>query len=228
MMEAFIFDSISISILNVLPTKYRIFPKIDKRSCSLLCQCKLYDSGVGKHLIASLDVAIDLFIFHWMVFDFQIFDPALMKKKKKKKPFDLDAALGDSNADNAEKEDATKENDGAANEFDENLDLENFGKKKKKKKNPFNLDKLENNLPAGDVDDGRDEPINDEIGEDGANAENDYDLDLDFSKTKKKKKKKKEFEELVADKTEEQQLVQSENGKICAIYVSILKQCVSI
>lgn len=35
----------------------------------------------------------------------QIFDElALTKKKKKKKPFDLDAALGDSNIDNAENE----------------------------------------------------------------------------------------------------------------------------
>lgn len=158
-------------------------------------------------------------LFLILNFPFQIFDPALMKKKKKKKtPFDLDAALGDSNADNVEKEDATKENDGGANEIDENLDLENFGKKKKKKKKPFNLDELENNLPSTDGDDKRDEPINDETGEDGANIENDYDLDLDFSKTKKKKKKKKEFEELVADKTEEQQQVQSENGKICALY----------
>lgn len=137
----------------------------------------------------------------------------MKKKKKKKTPFDLDAALGDSNADNAEKEDATKENDGGANEFEEDLDL-NFGKKKKKKKKPFNLDELENNLPSGDGDDRGDEAINDGTGEDGANIENDYDLDLDFSKTKKKKKKKKEFEELVADKTEEQQQVQSENGKI--------------
>lgn len=35
----------------------------------------------------------------------QIFDPALVKKKKTKKtPFDLDAALGDSNANNVEKD----------------------------------------------------------------------------------------------------------------------------
>lgn len=134
----------------------------------------------------------------------------MKKKKKKKTPFDLDAALGDSNA---EKEDATKENDGGANEFDENLDLENFGKKKKKKKKPFNLDELENNLPSGDGDDKKDDAINDGAGEDGANIEN-YDLDLDFSKTKKKKKKKKELDELVAEKTaEEQQQIQSENGK---------------
>ncbi|KAJ6642168.1 hypothetical protein Bhyg_07115, partial [Pseudolycoriella hygida] len=73
-----------------------------------------------------------------------ILDPTLMKKKKKKKiPFDLDEALADEVTDhNAEKEDAKKEDRG--NDFDENLDLENFGKKKKKKKKPFNLDELEN------------------------------------------------------------------------------------
>ncbi|XP_031616371.1 eukaryotic translation initiation factor 2 subunit 2 [Contarinia nasturtii] len=140
-----------------------------------------------------------------------IFDPALVKKKKKKKtPFDLDAALGESNADNMEKEDG-KENDGGANEFDENLDLENFGKKKKKKKKPFNLDELENNLPSVDGDDKKEDAVNDAVGEEGGNVENDYDVDLDFSKTKKKKKKKKELDELVAEKTEEQQQVLSEN-----------------
>lgn len=140
-----------------------------------------------------------------------IFDPALAKKKKKKKtPFDLDAALGDSNADNVDKDEG-KENDGGANEFDENLDLENFGKKKKKKKKPFNLDELENNLPSGESEDKKEDAINDAAGDEGGNIENDYDLDLDFSKTKKKKKKKKELDELVAEKTEEQQQVQSEN-----------------
>lgn len=129
-----------------------------------------------------------------------------MKKKKKKKPFDLDGAKS---AD--EKEDATKENDGAV-DFDENLDLETAGKKKKKKKKPFNLDDLENNLPSGDGDDKKDDAVNDGAGEDGANIEN-FDLDLDFSKTKKKKKKKKELDELVAEKSEEQQQILSENGK---------------
>jgi len=60
-----------------------------------------------------------------------IFDPALSKKKikKKKTPFDLDAALGEAGNDNA---DEGKENDGGANEIDENLDLEHFGKKEEK------------------------------------------------------------------------------------------------
>jgi len=141
-----------------------------------------------------------------------IFDPALVKKKKKKKsPFDLDAALTDpsANADDAEKEDSTKEND-AGNEFDENLDLETFGKKKKKKKKPFNLDDLENSLPV-EVDEKKEDATNDGVGDDAGNVEDDYDLDVDFSKTKKKKKKKKELDELVAEKTEEGILAQNEN-----------------
>lgn len=111
-----------------------------------------------------------------------------------------------------------RENDGGANEFDENLDLENFGKKKKKKKKPFNLDELENNLPSGENEDKKEDAVNDAAGDEGGNIENDYDLDLDFSKTKKKKKKKKDLDELVAEKTEnQQQEVQSENGKISLI-----------
>lgn len=106
-----------------------------------------------------------------------------------------------------------KEND--ANELDENLDLENFGKKKKKKKKPFNLDELENNLPSTDGDDKKDDAVNDVAGDDGGNVENDYDFDLDFMKTKKKKKKKKELDELVAEKTEaEQQQIQQDNGTL--------------
>lgn len=109
-----------------------------------------------------------------------------------------------------------KENDGGPNDFDENLDLENFGKKKKKKKKPFNLEELENNLPTGDGDEKKEDGVNDVAGDEGGNVENDYDLDLDFSKTKKKKKKKKELDELVAEKTEEQQQqqLQFDNGKI--------------
>lgn len=141
----------------------------------------------------------------------------MTKKKKKKKPFDLDAAFGDNNVDNAERDEITREDDSGANEFDENLDLENFGKKKKKKKKPFNLDELENNLPSGDGEEKKDEITNDAVGEDGANIENDYDVDLDFSKTKKKKKKKKELDELVAEKPEELQLNQTDNGTMNAI-----------
>lgn len=142
-----------------------------------------------------------------------IFDPSLVKKKKKKKaPFDLDAALADptdSAGDNAEKEDTGKENDGG-NDFDENLDLESFGKKKKKKKKPFNLDELDQNLPA-ENEDKKDEAGIDGNAEDAGNVEDEYDLDLDFSKTKKKKKKKKELDELVAEKTDESAQAQKEN-----------------
>lgn len=115
--------------------------------------------------------------------------------------------------------DAGKEND--ANELDENLDLENFGKKKKKKKKPFNLDELENNLPSTDGDDKKDDAVNDVAGDDGGNVENDYDFDLDFMKTKKKKKKKKELDELVAEKTEEQQQIQQDNGTLPAYFIHV-------
>lgn len=164
----------------------------------------------------------------------------------------MDAALGDSHADNADEGepsfgfiwmlplhthwilanflfsllcfifafvDAGKEND--ANELDENLDLENFGKKKKKKKKPFNLDELENNLPSADGDEKKDDAVNDVAGDEGGNVENDYDFDLDFMKTKKKKKKKKELDELVAEKTEEQQQTQQDNGTLPAYFIHV-------
>jgi len=140
-----------------------------------------------------------------------ILDPTLMKKKKKKKiPFDLEEALADDTADqNAEKEDARKEDGG--NDFDENLDLENFGKKKKKKKKPFNLDELENNLPVENEEPSEGGVINEGAGEEGGNADEEYDLDVDFSKTKKKKKKKKDLDELVAEKLEEEVQINKEN-----------------
>lgn len=114
----------------------------------------------------------------------------------------MDAALGESNT--------TNENDASAAN-DDDLDFENFGKKPKKKKKPFNFDELENNLPSADGDDKRDDAAND-AGNDGAVIDDDF--DLDFSKTKKKKKKKKELDELVAEKTteEQEQQTQSENG----------------
>lgn len=129
------------------------------------------------------------------------------RKKKKKSPFDLDAALGETGE--YEKEDATKE---SGIDFDENLDLENLGKKKKKKKKPFNLEELEQNLPT-ETEESKDDGANEGAGEEGGNAEDDYDLDPDFSKTKKKKKKKKELDELVAEATEETQQAYNQNGK---------------
>jgi len=142
-----------------------------------------------------------------------IFDPTLVKKKKKKKsPFDLDAALESTGSnEDVEKEDVAKEND-AANDLEENFDLETFGKKKKKKKKPFNLDELENNLPVETEE--KNEPVtNDGLGDDAGAVEDDYDLDVDFSKTKKKKKKKKELDELVSEKTEESISIQNENAE---------------
>lgn len=137
-----------------------------------------------------------------------------MKKKKKKKiPFDLEEALADDVTDqNAEKEDARKEDGG--NDFDDNLDLENFGKKKKKKKKPFNLDELENNLPVESEEPSEGGAVNDGAGEEGGNADEEYDLDVDFSKTKKKKKKKKDLDELVAEKLEEEVQINKENGEL--------------
>lgn len=123
----------------------------------------------------------------------------------------MDAEFGES-GDNAEKEDASKEQD-AAIEFDENLDLESFGKKKKKKKKPFNLDELEQNLPT-ETDENRDEAVNEGAGEEGVNVENDYDLDVDFSKTKKKKKKKKDLDELVAEPLDENQQALADHGNV--------------
>jgi len=124
-----------------------------------------------------------------------ILDPTLMKKKKKKKiPFDLEEALADtplSVDQNAEKEDARKEDGG--NDFDENLDLENFGKKKKKKKKPFNLDELENSLPVENEEPSESGAMNEGGGEEGGNADEEYDLDVDFSKTKKEEEKEEGF-----------------------------------
>lgn len=88
------------------------------------------------------------------VFNFQMFDPKLAKKKKKKKTgFDLDAIIADggSNAvsESTENSKADKENieeNAVPPEDEESLDLENFGKKKRKKKK-FNLEELDAALP---------------------------------------------------------------------------------
>lgn len=136
-----------------------------------------------------------------------------MKKKKKKKiPFDLEEGLANDVSDlNAEKDDSRKEDGG--NDFDDNLDLENFGKKKKKKKK-FNFDELENSLPVESEEPSEGGAANDGAGEEGGNADEEYDLDVDFSKTKKKKKKKKDLDELVAEKLEEEVQINKENGEL--------------
>lgn len=76
----------------------------------------------------------------------QIFDPTLLKKKKKKSPFNLDAALGVSE---------TKLNEGGEEKESNDLDLDDLDMdlttmKKKKKKKTFNLEDIENSLPEND------------------------------------------------------------------------------
>lgn len=106
------------------------------------------------------------------------------KKKKAKKPFDLDAL---DNADQNQTEEAD------TNDLDDLNDLLS-SKKKKKKKKAFNLDDLESALPAS----GETEPVEKQQTEADQNAEaaQDQDLvinddDLDFNLPLKKKKKKK-------------------------------------
>lgn len=152
------------------------------------------------------------------------FDPTLLKKKKKKKTtFDLDAALGleEGNQKDEQKEEATT--DALANEADDSLDLESFGKKKKKKKKPFNLEEIENALPASAQEGGGSVNNADEgvgsggSGGGGANAGDDADdddinLDMDFSQAKKKKKgKKKELDKLFAENAEDDKMDDKEN-----------------
>ncbi|XP_017480464.1 PREDICTED: eukaryotic translation initiation factor 2 subunit 2 [Rhagoletis zephyria] len=135
------------------------------------------------------------------------FDPTLLKKKKKKKTFDLDAALG---LDDGSKKEEPKEEeplDTGAADLEDNLDLESFGKKKKKKKKPFNLDELEGALPS--TKEGEEEGNNAALDEP---EEDDINLDMDFSMAKKKKKsKKKDLDELFADKGEEDKGEDKEN-----------------
>lgn len=143
----------------------------------------------------------------------QDFDPSLLKKKKKKKTFDLDAVIAGEDGPKNSNENTEEGNsaDLGLNDFEDNLDLESFGKKKKKKKKPFNLDDLEGALPTKEnnaIDIGG-EALQEEEADD-----DDFDLDMDFSKTKKKKKKKKELDEILADKIEEDKLEDKENGKI--------------
>lgn len=130
-----------------------------------------------------------------------------LRKKKKKKTFDLDAVLP-FDLDDTKKEENIEEPSGeaAANDFDDNLDLESFGKKKKKKKKPFNLEEIENALPKENI-----ERVNEPSAEP---EDDDINLDMDFSMAKKKKKiRKKEIDELIADKKEEEDKSEDkENG----------------
>jgi len=131
----------------------------------------------------------------------QMFDPSLMKKKKKtKKPFDLDSAISsdqssltgtatqpaDSNDAPSEKENVQPSGDKVDLEAFLDLDLESFGKKKKKKKGAIITDDADKKDKDVEADDGTTAALNDE------DADN-----LDFSTKKKKKNKKKDLEELV-------------------------------
>ncbi|XP_055911822.1 eukaryotic translation initiation factor 2 subunit 2 isoform X2 [Eupeodes corollae] len=123
------------------------------------------------------------------------FDITLLKKKKKKKGFDLDAALGIEDTNKKTTEGAVEEEaeEALPNDAEDLLDLDTFGKKKKKKKKPFNLEELDVALPETET-------------------QETVDLDMDFSKTTKKKKKKKvELDELVAENKNEEKGDDKEN-----------------
>lgn len=110
-----------------------------------------------------------------------VFDPSLKKKKKKKTGFDMEAALAEQGESTSVEVPAETGDVDLAE--DDNLDLDNFGKKKKKKKKTFfNLEDVENALPETPPAE-EPEPQEEEVIDD-------LDLDIDFSKTKKKKKKK--------------------------------------
>lgn len=148
-----------------------------------------------------------------MAEDDAIFDPSLMKKKKKKKtPFDLDSAMAADEGSEAE----GPANDAAgsvevsagaadtAGELEDNLDLESFGKKKKKKKKPFNLEDIDSALMSA-VEGGNDGEKEGKEGRGGEDGEGisfggddglEDDMKIDFS-MKKKKKKKKDLTELM-------------------------------
>lgn len=118
------------------------------------------------------------------------FDITLLKKKRVKKGFDLDAALGfDDGTKTKPTEGAVKEEaeEAQPNNAEDILDLDNFGLKKKKSKKPINLEEL-----------------------DVALAETN--LDMAFSMTTKKKKKKKvELDDLVAESMAEEKGEDREN-----------------
>jgi len=111
------------------------------------------------------------------------FDPSLKKKKKKKKtPFDLEGALNEGGADEATQD--NRDTPEPAKDDNDDIDLENFGKKKKKKKKVIDDEEEkgdeEKDAPKDDVDE----------------------LDLEsFGKKKKKKKtiNMKDLEEALPD-----------------------------
>ncbi|XP_058803673.1 eukaryotic translation initiation factor 2 subunit 2 isoform X2 [Phymastichus coffea] len=136
-----------------------------------------------------------------------MFDPKLMKKKKKKKTgFDVDAAIAEGgNIVNETIENNDKENmdvETTPADDDEALDLENFGKKKKKKKK-FNLEELDAALPDKTPETTEPQAEEPEI--------EDLNLTLDFTMgLKKKKKKKKDLDELMAEERKENETNENE------------------
>ncbi|XP_068622547.1 eukaryotic translation initiation factor 2 subunit 2 [Battus philenor] len=126
--------------------------------------------------------------------DDMIFDPSLKKKKKKKTGFDMDAALASEQGESTSVEAPVESGDVDLPE-DDNLDLDNFGKKKKKKKKTFfNLEELESALPETT----EEKPPAEEPQPPEEDLVDDLDLEIDFSKTKKKRRKKN-LDELVAE-----------------------------
>lgn len=146
---------------------------------------------------------------------FQIFDPALVKKKPKKKKttFDSDLILDEPSTEALSVDDeATTRGESVATgeqDYEDNLDLENFGKKKKKKKKGF-LEEFEV-APAND-----NNSVDDQYENDGIDAEEgEFNLEVDFSMTKKKKKKNKK--DVLDDLLEKDQVAKDEdkeNGKL--------------
>jgi len=134
------------------------------------------------------------------------FDPTLVKKKKKKKTFDLDSTVGIEENDKRDDEKNEIKSEMTLNDVDDNLDLESFGKKKKKKKKPFNLEELETALPGRDGD-GDSAAVNDDYA-----IEEDLDLDMNFSTAKKKKKyRKKDLDDLVLENDEDDKSEEKDN-----------------
>jgi len=147
-----------------------------------------------------------------MAEDDAIFDPSLVKKKKKKKTtFDLDAALADGESQEPSTPVAAPEeadvNVADGIDLDNDLDLENFGKKKrKKKKTGFNLDDLDAALPtATDEDNQEDTGVT--FDEESGAIDDTFDLGM-----KKKKKKKTEINELLKDNKENEELENVEDS----------------
>jgi len=124
------------------------------------------------------------------------FDPSLKKKKKKKKtPFDLEGALNEGGADEGTQD--NRDTPEPAKDDNDDIDLENFGKKKKKKKKV-----IDDEEEKGDE-------------EKDASKEDVDDLDLEsFGKKKKKKKpgiNMKDLEEALPDEKAEDEDVDLES-----------------